>query len=272
MLDYAHLCALASSSVPSIYIYIYTWIFNFMQLSFIFHCGSIDRMCRAVDVVSIVVDPIFMWTVTFNTPLLHLMAQSNILFYKQSAIRGIPIASFDAFHCYLTARLSCRMYSVVPRVISTFHLLTKYSSFLVCVCVSSSGSGSVYITFIKFNKIVLLTNSNVYTQICWCYLLLIFSVYPEKYDNSMERTKNIKHNFANGNLFARIVWANRSHLHFACFSVGVDSPYKVLCSMCATTIINSNRFEPFELLVSYRFFYFNFSILVWIFEVYSRSF
>lgn len=150
--------------VSNTLIYRYSILCSSVSSSIASHTS--DRMCRAVDVVSIVDDPIFMWTVTFNTPLLHLMALSNILFDKQSGykrnsdrfIRWISLL-FDCsiFVFFALAVCVCvRVFVLVPRVISSIPFIDK-----VFVFVSGSGSGSVYIIFIKFNKIVLLTNSNV---------------------------------------------------------------------------------------------------------------
>lgn len=146
--------------VSNTLIYRYSILCSSVSSSIASHTS--DRMCRAVDVVSIVDDPIFMWTVTFNTPLLHLMALSNILFDKQSGykrnsdrfIRWISLLFDCSIFVFFFALFVCvcaraRICVAVPRVISSIPFIDK-----VFVFVSGSGSGSVYIIFIKFNKIL----------------------------------------------------------------------------------------------------------------------
>lgn len=95
-----------------------------------------DRMCRAVYVVSIVDDPIFMWTVTFNTPLLHLMALSNILFDKQSGYKR----NSDRFIRWISLLFDCSIFIFfcshcmclsTPGVISNIPFIDKV--FVFCV-------------------------------------------------------------------------------------------------------------------------------------------
>ena len=145
-----------------------------MHLSFISHTHREGyRMCRSVDVVRICrVDwTSLCWTVTFNTPLLHSMVPvSNILFEQTiSAIRGIPIdfilPTADISLSELLGFVRCFFVCVVvvaSRVISNipFYWQSIFDSApLHFWCL-----GSVCITFIKFNKIVLLTNSNACAQ------------------------------------------------------------------------------------------------------------
>lgn len=101
--------------VSNTLIYRYSILCSSVSSSIASHTS--DRMCRAVDVVSIVDDPIFMWTVTFNTPLLHLMALSNILFDKQSGYKR----NSDRFIRWISLLFDCSIF---------VFLLSLY----VCVC------------------------------------------------------------------------------------------------------------------------------------------